>query len=54
MKNITNEIRVILLDENYRAIDKETVTSVKKSDLLIPPSMKTKGWKFDREEANAR
>ena len=27
---------------------------VVKSDLLSPPTLKTKGWKFDREEANER
>ena len=52
------ENNLIRIPEQY--IDKiparVTVSFVdtKKSDLLLPPTMKTKGWKFNREDANER
>jgi len=40
----------------YKALDGERVGTrfEAKSDLLISPTMNTKGWKFSREEANER
>jgi hypothetical protein len=33
---------------------KERANGKRKSDLLLSPTMDTKGWKFNREEANER
>ena len=47
---ISSNVMVIILDKTPRK-----VTSMKrKTDLLSPPVLKTKGWKFNREEANER
>lgn len=53
-KRITSGVKVILLDQNPRKGGKRKAKSVKKSDMLLAPTLKTKGWVFDREEANAR
>ena len=49
-KRATSGVKVILL------FDKKTEAPNvrRKSDLLLPPTMSTNGWKFDREEANER
>ena len=51
---ITAGVKVILLNR----MSVETVNAVantsKKSDLALSPTLNTNGWKFDREEANAR
>jgi hypothetical protein len=49
---ITTGVKVIILDEKSYKPDKVNVRH--KSDLLLPPSIDTKGWKFSREEANER
>ena len=38
-------VKVILLEE---------INSGKRTDLLSPISIDTRGWKFDKEEANER
>ena len=38
-------VRVILIEE---------INSSKRTDLLSPISIDTRGWKFDKEEANER
>ena len=48
------EVRVILLDEKPFRLNRETDKARRKSDLLLPPTLDTKGWKFSREEANER
>ena len=53
-KKITSGVKVILLDQNPRKAGGRKAKPTKKSDMLLPPTLKTKGWKFDREEANAR
>lgn len=53
-RKITSGVKVILLDQTPRKGGKRKAESVKKSDMLLAPTLKTKGWKFDREEANAR
>ena len=47
---IKTGVKVILLEEvlNVEANERN------KSDLLLPPILDTRGWKFDREEANER
>jgi len=50
---ITSNVKVIILERKSQDVLKET--NVKhKSDLLLPPTLDTAGWKFNREEANER
>jgi len=51
-EKITSSIKVIILDEKPRAVNRDKAAAWRKSDFLLPPSLDTKGWKFDREEAN--
>ena len=51
---ITDNILVIVLEKKQTTLNREEANVRKKTDLLSPPSLKTKGWKFNREEANAR
>ena len=51
---ITDDITVIILDKKSKKINWEETGVQKKSDLLSPPILDTRGWKFDREEANER
>ncbi|MDR1689213.1 MAG: hypothetical protein LBS21_11455 [Clostridiales bacterium] len=51
---ITDEITVIILDKKPSLFEHEKINSMRKTELLSPPMLKTKGWKFDREEANER
>ena len=47
---IKTSVKVILLEDN---LDKKEI-SHKRTDLLSPISIDTRGWKFDKEEANER
>ena len=49
-KKITSGVKVILLEQS--PINKSS--TIRKSDLLLSPSIETNGWKFNREEANER
>jgi hypothetical protein len=49
---INKNVRVIIL-ERWPSQNEKGVTA-KKSDLLLPPSLDTRGWKFNKEEANER
>ena len=40
--------------DSMEQISCEAANARKKTDLLSPPSLKTKGWKFNREDANER
>ena len=51
---ITDNILVIVLEKNPLIFNREEANARKKTDLLSPPSLKTKGWKFNREEVNVR
>jgi len=51
---ITDNILVIVLEKPPTTLSREEVSVREKTDLLSAPSLKTKGWKFNREEANAR
>jgi len=53
-KKITTGVKVILLEQSSRSSEQRKAKPSRKSDLLLPPTAKTNGWKFDREEANAR
>jgi len=53
---ITKTVKVIIL-EHATDSDNETksvVPEVRKSDLLLPPTIDTRNFKFNREEANER
>ena len=51
---ITNDVKVIILDEKPWKFNREEANARRKSDLLLPPILDTRGWKFDKEEANER
>ena len=51
---ITTEVKVIILEKKSQELDGDKINTKKKSDLLLPPTMNTKDWKFNREEANER
>jgi len=53
-ERVTSSVKVILIDQNTSKVDSRRAVSSRKSDLLLPPTIKTNGWKFNREEANAR
>jgi hypothetical protein len=57
----TPENGVIQIPERYKdkipsrakvTVQVEEASSIR--DILLPPSLDTRGWKFDREEANER
>lgn len=50
---INSNVKVILLEQNQHN-PKEEKQSYRKSDLLLPPTMNTEGWVFNRDEANER
>jgi len=54
-RKITSNIKVIILDlnPNNPGIDDINAT-VRKSDMILPPTLDTRDWKFDREDANER
>ncbi|MCL2496325.1 MAG: hypothetical protein FWF04_02785 [Clostridiales bacterium] len=43
----------VMVLEDFR-LNREEANDKRKSDLLLPPTMDTKGWKFNREVANER
>ena len=51
---IKSGVKVILLEHKPSNKATRETGALRKSDLLLTPSMKTNGWKFNREEANAR
>ena len=51
---ITDNVLVIILERKPTSFTIEDVDLQRKTDLLSPPVLKTKGWKFNREDANAR
>ena len=51
---ITDNILVIILEKKPITFTREEANARRKTDLLSPPSLKTKEWNFNREEANAR
>ena len=50
---ITSTVKVIVL-EMARNNDNKVSATTRKSNLILPPTLDTLGWKFDREEANER
>ena len=51
---ITTGVKVIILEEKITESTNGKNKSRNKSDLLLPPTLNTKSWKFNREEANER
>jgi len=51
---ITSGVRVILFGQAPQKEKNSNNLSGRKSDMLLSPSLKTNGWKFDREFANER
>ena len=51
---ITDNILVIILEKKPLVFTPKEANARKKTDLLSPPSLKTKDWVFNREEANER
>ena len=51
---ITAGVKVIVLKKNPWTFNRDEPGARHKSDLLLAPTMSTKGWRFDREEANER
>ena len=51
---ITDSVMVIVIEKKPEVFEGRTGDARKKTDALSPPTLKTKGWKFNREEANAR
>jgi len=50
------EVFVVVTDKSVSTQESEifNADTFRKSNLILPPSLDTRGWKFDREEANAR
>ena len=51
---ITSGAKVIVLNSKPRKSNREKANAQKRTDLLSPITIDTRGWKFDREEANER
>ena len=51
---ITTAVKVILLEQKASAHGGAESMSKRKSDSLLFPTIATNGWKFSREDANAR
>lgn len=51
---ITTSVKVIVLEEKTLYLNEKEANERCKSDSLLSPTMTTKGWKFDRGEANER
>ena len=51
---IKSGVKVILLEQKPSLNAKPEENTNCKSNLLLPPTMKTNGWRFSREKANER
>ncbi|MCL2513905.1 MAG: hypothetical protein FWF08_08380 [Oscillospiraceae bacterium] len=47
---IKSEVKVILLKEKPWKFDREEANARRRTDLLSPISINTRGWVFDKEE----
>jgi hypothetical protein len=50
---ITSGVKVILLEHQLKNLDME-IKTLKRTDSLSRVSIDTRGWVFDKEEANER
>jgi len=53
-RKITSEVKVIVLEKIPFKFNREDTNARKRTDLLSPLSIDTRGWKFNKEEANER
>ena len=51
---ITTGVKVIILEQKFSTHGCDKARAQNKSDLLLSPTTATNGWKFNREDANAR
>ena len=51
---ITSGVKVIILNENPWEFGRREASARKRTDLLSPISIDTRGWVFNKEEANER
>ena len=51
---LKSSIRVLILQAPPTMEEEEGLIASRKSDLLLSPTLDTRGWKFNREEANER
>ena len=51
---IVSDVKVIVLETKQNGFCLKEDHNGYKSHLLLPPILDTKGWKFNREEANER
>jgi len=51
---VPSVVRVVLFEEKPWKFYQNEMSTMHKSDFLLPPTMDTLGWMFDREEANER
>ena len=51
---ITSSVKVIVLETKPNGLGLQEINKKCKSDLLLPPALDTKSWKFNREDANER
>ena len=51
---IQEQVRVVNHEVHPASLDESTRSSKRISELLLPPSLDTRGWRFNRDEANDR
>jgi len=51
---ITSDVKVIVLEEKRYQYHRKDANAIRKSDLLLPPTLDTSKWRFIRDEANER
>jgi hypothetical protein len=51
---IIDEVQIIVLEKKAWKFNRDYANARRKSDLLLPPTLKTKGWKYKREEFDER
>ena len=51
---IIDDVMVIVPEIKLWQINREKMNTQRKTDFLSPPTLKTKGWKFNRDEVNER
>ena len=50
---ITSNVKVIVMEIKQDLRENDKINPMRKSDLILPPTLDTRGWKFSREEAIA-
>ena len=53
-RSITSGVKVILLAQKPNSDSRRRAKPIRKSDMLLAPTITTNGWKFSREAANER